>query len=142
MLKKYSMIFLFQILILFQSVFAQELIFAQDSVMSVMGSKTEIPITFSVAENGDSSKIVTVHSFSYKDKTVNEFSIELAKKSDSEFFVKNVVADSKEESTPINVIEALLSYSENAENSEEVLPTLFLKYKPGKMPFPIVLTKK
>jgi hypothetical protein len=105
--------------------------FTQKSVMSVAGSKVEATISFSVQDNADGTKTLTVHSFSYKNKTVSEFSLVLAKDKDEKYSAKNTTVNN------IHISTASLSYS-----GTQVYPVLYMKYKPGKMPFPITLSAK
>lgn len=110
----------------------------QDSLLTVLGSKNTLSVDFSIDEKQNDSLKITIHSFSYKDKTVQQFSF-ILKKEDDKYSVKNVVAltaDNKK----INIIEASLSNLDGLSSDEK--PVLYMKYKPGKMPFSITLTKK
>lgn len=117
--------------------------FTKNATMSVMGSKIPTEITFStekstvtesdIAKTENDSIILKINEFSYKDKTVGEFKVNLKKDEKTGlFFAKNTTSESvsKEKSITINIIECSL----NPENQK-----LKIKYKPGKMPFPILL---
>ncbi len=110
----------------------------QDSLLTVLGSKNTLSVDFSIDEKQNDSLKITIHSFSYKDKNVQQFSFILIK-DDDKYSVKNVVAltaDNKK----INIIEASFSNLDGLSSDEK--PVLYMKYKPGKMPFSITLTKK
>lgn len=110
----------------------------QDSLLTVLGSKNTLSVDFSIDEKQNDSLKITIHSFSYKDKNVQQFSFILIK-DDDKYSVKNAVAltaDNKK----INIIEASLSNLDGLSSDEK--PVLYMKYKPGKMPFSITLTKK
>ena len=110
----------------------------QDSLLTVLGSKNTLSVDFSIDEKQNDSLKITIHSFSYKDKTVQQFSF-ILEKDDDKYSVKNVVAltaDNKK----INIIEASLSNLDGLSSDEK--PVLYMKYKPGKMPFAITLSKK
>lgn len=129
-------------------IIAQTLIFAQteqkntitqDSILTVLGSRNPLSIDFKIDEEQNDSLKITIQPFSYKDKTVRQFSLILTKEGDS-YSARNVcvfTADDKK----INIIEARLSNIDGSYSDDEK-PVLYMKYKPGKMPFPITLTKK
>ena len=123
--------------------FAGTLIYAQGytqkSLMSVMGSKSEAQVEFGVSEKTDASLLLTVNGFSYKNKTVGEFTLTLNSYDDGNIYsAKNVVvqAEGKDKPTVITVIECSLTFTD-----ENLSPVLKMKYKPGKMPFAISLMR-
>lgn len=127
--------FLFSLLIyIFVSfAFSQPVTVRQLSTLSVLGSKSESEIQFTVTEDEGDSKTITILPFSYKDKTVDQFSFSIKKKQDGSFYANNISVIAND-GKQITILEAELIF-----NSE---PELRIKYKPGKMPFPITLMKK
>ncbi len=113
-------------------VFAED--YTQNSVLSVMSTSYPADVSYSVThdENSLEKVLLTVHEFSYKDKTVGEFSVELLqdKNNKNVFTTKNttVKAVSAEKTTDITI--SSLELSQNS---------LVMKFKPGKMPFNITL---
>ena len=79
-------LFLFSLLIYIfvSSAFSQPVAVRQLSTLSVLGSKSESEIQFTVTEDEGDSKTITILPFSYKDKTVDPgkmpFPITLMKK--------------------------------------------------------------
>ena len=54
----------------------------QDSFLTVLGSKRTLSVDFTIDEKQDDSSKTTVYLFSYKDKTVQQFSFILTKEDD------------------------------------------------------------
>ncbi len=120
--------------------FSQAQSVIQLSELTVLGSKAAAEIQFTVEDEAD-SKLITVLPFSYKDKSVDEFSFSVNKINEGRFYTKNIcvtACDGKE----ITIIEAELLYSPTEKSESTLVPELRIKYKPGKMPFPITLKKK
>ena len=126
-------IFLFSILFFLSFAFSQSEPVHQLSELSVLGSKSEAEIQFIVSEDKGDSRMITILPFSYKDKSVDQFSFSINKMQNGRFYTKNISVISND-GKQITVLEAELIF-----NSE---PELRIKYKPGKMPFPITLKKK
>ena len=112
--------------------------YTQPSTMKVVGKKYNVAISFSIEQNNN--PLVTVEPFSYKDKTVGSFKIDFGTFNplQKRYTVKNSMTTSylQDKSIAITIVEATLTYNETTNS-----PVLFLKYKPGKMPFPITITK-
>ena len=122
-------------------VFSQSEPVHQLSLISVLGSKSEAEIQFTVIDTEDDSKLITVLPFSYKGKSVDEFSFNINKINEGSFYTKNIsvtACDGKE----INILEAELLYSPTEKPESNLNPELSIKYKPGKMPFPIMDKKE
>ena len=54
----------------------------QDSLLTVLGSKNSLSVDFTIDEKQKDSLKITVYPFSYKDKTVQQFSFILTKEDD------------------------------------------------------------
>ena len=116
----------------------------QASTMSVMGKKTEADISFSIDDADDQSLLLCIREFSYKDKTVGDFSLRLVSEDGGKTYkARNVVVrsaptSSGEDGKSITVAECSVEYKDTGRSGT---PVLFLKYKPGKMPFAITLER-
>lgn len=126
-------IFLFSILFFLSFAFSQSEPVHQLSELSVLGSKSEAEIQFTVSEDKGDSRMITILPFFYKDKSVDQFSFSINKMQNGRFYTKNISVIAND-GKQITVLEAELIF-----NSE---PELRIKYKPGKMPLPITLKKK
>lgn len=121
-------------------IFAQEKMYTQDSILVVMGTKHETEITFYIEENQ-----ITVLPFSYNEKEIGQFTLALTKVKDGKQKGKliaentSVQAVGKDKTTELNVISASLDMGDDGKNCA---PEFSMKFKPGKMPFPITLAKR
>ena len=109
--------------------------YSQKSNLKVLSVKSETLITFDITQN-ETGLLLTVHPFSYKDKKNGEFSLQLKQDNNNpeKYSIQNITVQSKNPEAEISVLSCKLDMKQ--EN-----PELYIKYKPGKMPFPITLSK-
>ena len=110
----------------------EEVTFTKTCEFSVMFRTDSAPVTFSLAPSGTgaNSLLVTVYAFSYKDKSLGDFSFTAAKSADGNFVAKKQVVQSTSDGKPISVTVSSAKIDSRSQSVE-------IKYKPGKMPFAI-----
>ena len=134
---KKILLFALLAVVAFFPLFSEGRSFTKDSVLSVMFSSYDSLITYSLEEKDGREEIliVTVHAFSYSDKSMGDFSFEAARQKDGLFSAKKQTVPCVRDEKAIDVTVSSAKIDIASEKVE-------VKFKPGKMPFAIFLRTK